>query len=92
MWPTSESRDKLNIFRSHCEEYEAQTIYECLEDMDYQDNFPEDMCEGRTDWDTLKERLYTAHYAVDYLIDIIERLLENAPKEETECTARNVEN
>lgn len=82
MWPSRENENKLNIFRHHCKDYEAQAIHQCLWDMDYQDNFPEDMCEGRTDWDSLKERLYNAHYAVDALIDIIERLINNQPKEE----------
>lgn len=69
-------RNKLEIIRKSCKDDEIQSISECLENMDFQDTFPEDMCESRTDWETLRERLSTAHYAVDYLIDIIERLQE----------------
>ena len=76
------NKDRLNIFREHCTNGEIQTIERCLWDMDFQDSFPEDMIESRTDWDELKDRLYNAHYAVDYLIDIIDRLINNKPKED----------
>lgn len=79
-----ENKDKLNIFREHCTEWEADIIYRCLWDMDYQDHFPEDMIEDRTDWGELRDRLSNAHYAVDYLIDIIDRLINNKPKESEE--------
>ncbi len=67
-------RDKLEIIRKACNNDEMHMISECFEDMDFQDTFPEDMCESRTDWDTLRERLSTAYCAIDDLIDIIERL------------------
>lgn len=86
------NQERLEIFQEQCRGYEIDTIRRCLWDMDYQDTFPEDMCESRTDWDELKDRLSNAHYAVDCLINIIERLLENAPKEETECAAQNATN
>lgn len=75
------NQDRLNIFREHCQEWEINPIQRCLEDMDYQDSFPEDMIESRTDWDELRDRLSYAHYAVDCLIYIIERLINNKPKE-----------
>ena len=76
------NQDRLNIFREHCQTWEADTIQRCLWDMDFQDSFPEDMIESRTDWDELRDRLSNAHYAVDYLIDIIDRLINNKPKED----------
>ena len=80
-WYNDVERDDFNSIKPYCRNYEIDTITKCLWYMDYQDKFPEDMCESRTDWDELKERLYTSQYAVDYLIDIIVRLTQNQEEE-----------
>lgn len=49
-------------------------LKKCIEDINYNYTFPEDMCEGRTDWEDLKEQLLTAQQAVIELLDIIEKL------------------
>lgn len=80
-WYDDVEHDGFNCIKPYCRNYESDTITRCLWYMDYQDKFPEDMCESRTDWDELKERLYTSQYAVDYLIDIIVRLTQNQEEE-----------
>lgn len=76
-WYDDVERDDFNSIKPYCRDYEIDTIMKCLWYMNYQDKFPEDMCESRTDWDELKERMYAAQYAVDYLIDVINRLANN---------------
>lgn len=48
----------------------------CIFDINYEYHFPEDMCENRTDWETLKERLSNAHWAVIELIGVIEKIVK----------------
>ena len=73
----TDNRNRLDDIVKLLKDYEIHTISECLGDMDFQDTFPEDMCESRTDWETLRDRLSTAHCTVDYLMDVIERLCED---------------
>ena len=47
-------------------------VMRCLEDMDFEDTFPEDMCESRTDWEELKDRKEKAQRTVRVLLDIID--------------------
>lgn len=38
--------------------------------------FPEDMCESRTDWESLKDMLMTANDGISCLVDILGKVLE----------------
>lgn len=49
-------------------------LEKCIENINYNYTFPEDMCEGRTDWEDLKEQLLIAQDAVVDLLGIIEKL------------------
>lgn len=49
-------------------------LAKCIFDINYEYIFPEDMCESRTDWEELRNRLSNAHWAVIELIGIIEKI------------------
>lgn len=38
--------------------------------------FPEDMCESRTDWESLRDMLMTANDGISCLVDILGKVLE----------------
>lgn len=73
-------KDKIDIealktklksrFNYEIKENETELI-KCISDINYQYCFPEDMCESRTDWEELRNRLLTAHLAIIELISII---------------------
>lgn len=71
------SREYIEMFNSIEElvqESDKFDVKRCLEDMDYEDTFPEDMCESRTDWEELKDRKEKAQRTVRVLLDIIDKL------------------
>lgn len=65
-------RDKFNNIENFLQDSDKFDVKRCLEDMDYEDTFPEDMCESRTDWEELKDRKEKAQRTVHILLDIID--------------------
>lgn len=70
--------ERFNTIEELVHESDKFDVKRCLEDMDYEDTFPEDMCESRTDWEELKDRKEKAQRTVRVLLDIIDRLRDES--------------
>ena len=76
-----EDRIKLSEVKKLIQQYIDYDLTEqnsdlgrCLKNINFYDKFPEDLIEGRTEWEDLKEMLIQAHWAVVELLNIIEKM------------------
>lgn len=69
-----EYEERFKNIEKLVQECDKFDVKRCLEDMDYEDIFPEDMCESRTDWEELKDRKEKAQRTVRVLLDIVDKL------------------
>ena len=69
-----EYEERFKNIEKLVQESDRFDVKRCLEDMDYEDTFPEDMCESRTDWEELKDRKEKAQRTVRVLLDIVDKL------------------
>lgn len=65
------SREKVKQILGDCYNFDLE---KCIEDINYNNTFPEDLCEERMDLEDLKEQLLTAQEVVVDLLNIIEKL------------------
>lgn len=49
-------------------------LEKCIEDINYNSTFPEDLCEERISWEELKDQLIVAQEVVIDLLNVIKKL------------------
>ncbi len=67
-----DNKNRFTDIEKLIKDWDRFDVLRCLEDMDFEDTFPEDMCESRTDWEELKDRKEKAQRTVRILMDVIE--------------------